>query len=89
MDKGKVVPSLQSKGQLLTACMLQQSMFTFASVGVGLALGIQRRNLRPFVYCITAGTIADAFYGYTVACKDVIKDFNKSTAAAKINTEGK
>lgn len=72
-DKKKITP-----GKLLSACMLQQSMFSFAGVGIGLALGIHRKNLRPFIICISAGTLADATYGYHYACKEIIKDYNES-----------
>jgi len=71
----KAVVSQKSKGQLVSACVLQQSMFTFAGVGVGLALGLQRRNLRPFVYCVTAGTLSDAIYAYMFVCRSVIADY--------------
>ena len=83
-DNTKVgAPHAITKGKLVAACMLQQSMFTFAGVGIGLALGLQRRNLRPFIYCISAGTLADATYGYQVACKDIIRDYNQSIVNAK------
>ena len=81
-DEPPPVLSIQSKGQLVAACMLQQSMFTFAGVGIGLALGLQRRNLRPFVIAVTAGTVADAVYGSLVACRPVLDDYRKSVAAA-------
>lgn len=82
VEEAKKVPVL-SKGKLVAACMLQQSMFTFAGVGIGLALGLQRRNLRPFIICISAGTLADATYGYQYACKEIIRDYNQSIVSVK------
>jgi len=86
-DNGKVdtKPSLplKSQGQLVSACMLQQSMFTFAGVGIGLAFGLQRRNLRPFVISVTLGTIADATYAYMFSCRGIIDDFNKARESEK------
>ena len=63
--------------------MLQQSMCSFLGCGVGLALGLQRRNLRVFVISISLGTIADACYGYMIACRPYIEDFNKCREEAK------
>ena len=77
----KKAVSLQARGQLVSACMLQQSMFSFLCVGVGLALGLQRKTLRPFIYAVTAGTLADATYGYMFACREAIEDYNKCKAA--------
>jgi len=80
---GEASISTKSKGQLVAACMLQQSMFTFAGVGIGLAVGLHRRNLRPFVVAVTVGTVADAVYGSLIACRPVIDDYRKSVAAAQ------
>ena len=38
----------------------RNSMFTVVGVGIGLATGLYRKSLRPFVVCVTLGTLGGA-----------------------------
>ena len=69
--------ALQEKGKVSSACMLQQSMFTVVGVGVGLALGLRSKNIKPFLLATFTGTVGDYSYGLLYACKDVIEDYQK------------
>ena len=69
--------SLQEKGRLSSACMLQQSMFTVVGVGIGLAFGLRSKNVKPFLLGAFGGTLGDYGYGILYACKSVIEDYQK------------
>jgi|TARA_B110000090_G_scaffold161286_1_gene177942 hypothetical protein len=70
-------PKVVRQGELLSACMLQQSMFTVVGVGIGLAVGLQRKNLRPFVAWSMMGTLGDMGYGYLHACRPIIEEYEE------------
>jgi hypothetical protein len=70
-------------GRMVSDCMLSNSWFTIAGVAIGTFLGVRRKNLRPFVYAITAGTAADLFYGYTGNCRRIIDDYEKAKKSQK------
>lgn len=72
--------TLKLKAKLVSTCMLENSMFFVVGCGVGLALGLQRKSLRPFVYSITLGTIGDMLYGYTMDCRPFIEDYQRAQA---------
>jgi phage shock protein PspC (stress-responsive transcriptional regulator) len=67
---------LKDKAMAVSNCMLSNSVGTVAGVGIGMYLGIQKKNLRPFVVAITIGAMADLFYGYTGNCRAMIDDYN-------------
>lgn len=67
-------------GTAVSDCMLEQMVGTTAGVAAGLALGYHRKSLRPFVYCITAGTVVDVYLGYSGSCKDKIREFDAARA---------
>ena len=69
--------TLQEKGKLSSACMLQQSMFTVVGVGAGLALALRTKNIKPFLLGAFGGTVGDYSYGLFYACKGVIEDYQK------------
>lgn len=75
------------KGQMVSECMLGNSVCTVAGVCVGTALGIQRKNLRPFVKLVTLGTIFDLGYGYTGNCRTLIDDYNHAKASYAVSKE--
>lgn len=66
---------LHAKGVLVSDCMLSQMLFTTVGVGVGLAIGLQKKSLRSFVIWASIGTVGDLIYGYNGPCKDHIKEF--------------
>jgi len=67
---------MEEKGKLVSDCMLGQYFATAAGVGIGLAMGMQRRNVRPFLVFATAGTVMDFVHGYTGPCRTLIEEFN-------------
>lgn len=67
-------------GTTASDCMLEQMVGTTAGVAAGLVLGYYRRSLRPFVFCITAGTVLDVYLGYSGNCKDKIKEYDAARA---------
>ena len=69
---------LSGKGRGVSECMLGNYTGTVIGVGVGVALGIRKKHLRPFVYAITLGTFADLFYGYTGNCRALLDDYNQA-----------
>lgn len=73
--------SVKAKGRAVSSCMLQQHYATAAGVGVGLAVGLQKKSLRSFVIAITMGTLGDWLLGYTSNCKDLISDYKASKKA--------
>jgi hypothetical protein len=64
---------VKAKGELASACMLQQSMATVTGVAVGLALGLRAKSVKPFLVTSFAGTAADLGYGSMYACRDMIE----------------
>jgi hypothetical protein len=81
MDEQRKKDDLALKGRLVSECMLSNSYFTIAGVAVGTYLGIRRKHLRPFVYAITFGTLADLIYGYTNSCRTILDDYDKAKLA--------
>jgi len=75
-ERGK--EELAKKGRLVSECMLSNSIFTVIGVGIGCYFGLKRKHLRPFVYSISFGTLADMLYGYTNSCRAVIDDYESS-----------
>ncbi|KAJ1421687.1 hypothetical protein B484DRAFT_399391 [Ochromonadaceae sp. CCMP2298] len=78
---------LALKGSLVSECMLSNSFFTIAGVAVGTYLGIRKKHLRPFVYSITFGTLADLVYGYTNSCRTVLDDYETAKLALTPKTK--
>lgn len=68
-------------GRMVSECMLSNSWFTFGSVVIGTVLGLRKKHLRPFVYSISLGTLADLFYGYTNSCRPILNDYEKAKAS--------
>lgn len=67
---------LKEKGKLVSDCMLEQYFGTAAGVGIGLAIGLQRRNVKPFLLVATAGSLMDYVHGYIGPCSSLIEDYN-------------
>jgi hypothetical protein len=59
---------------------MENSMFTVVGVGVGLAIGLQTKNLKLFILCSTFGTFGDVVYGYSFNCRPLIDDYNNCKA---------
>ncbi|RYH04818.1 hypothetical protein EON65_46410 [archaeon] len=79
---------LKIKARAASDCMLEQYFGTAAGVGIGLALGLQRKNIRPFVVAITVGTFADWVHGYSGPCRGFIEDYKTATKALDEKKEG-
>jgi hypothetical protein len=75
---------LKAKGVNVSECMLGNSVCTIVGVCGGMYLGIKRKNLRPFVYAITAGSAGDLFYGYYGNCREMIEDYRLAKTAASL-----
>lgn len=88
-SKDGVTETSQQKAIRVSDCMLEQYMGTAAGVGIGLALGIQRKNIRPFVVAITLGTVADYLHGYYGPCREFREDYELSMKVAKASEESK
>jgi hypothetical protein len=69
---------LKIKARVVSECMLSQYFGTAAGLGIGLAVGIQKKSLRSFVIAITAGTLADWVFGYTGPCRTSIEDYKNA-----------
>lgn len=67
--------SLARMGRAVSSCMLDRYAVTTVSVLLGTFLGVRQKNLRPFVSCVTIGTLGDLAYGYFFCCKDLIGDY--------------
>ena len=79
-DKKKYIKTL---GMKVSNCLLESSMCLVVGLGIGTALSIQRKNLRPFVIGCTLGTMSDMVYGYCISCKPLIDDYNKALKNTK------
>eukprot|EP01031_Cornospumella_fuschlensis_P038233 gene38233-46459_t len=80
--------NIKNKARAASDCMLEQYFGTAAGVGVGLALGLQRRNIRPFIVAITVGTFADWVHGYTGPCRVLIEDYKAAKKALDEKEKG-
>lgn len=87
LDENITKEILSKKGELLSECMLGNSVCTVIGVASGTALGIRQKSLRPFVKLVTVGTLADLFYGYTGNCRALIDDFNHAKRSYESTTE--
>ena len=67
--------SVAKLGRDLSNCMLERYAITTASVVLGTVLGLRQKNLRPFVSCVTIGTLSDLAYGYFFCCKDLLNKY--------------
>ena len=74
---------LKLKGEAVSHCMLEQSMFTVLGVLSGVALGVRRKAIKPFVGLSLLGTTMDLGYGQIIACRDLIDDYNECAKAVK------
>jgi hypothetical protein len=77
------VDTVKILGRKVSNCILENSMCLVVGLGIGTALSIQRRNLRPFVMGCTIGTMCDMAYGYCIVCRPLIDDYNKALKAQK------
>jgi len=68
-------------GRALSSCMLDRYAITTSAVLLGTVLGVRKKNLRPFVSCVTIGTLGDLAYGYFYCCKDNIREYMDAKAA--------
>jgi hypothetical protein len=68
-------------GRSLSSCMLDRYAITTGAVVLGTVLGLKKKNLRPFVSCVTIGTLGDLAYGYFYCCKDNIREYMDAKAA--------
>ena len=62
-------------GRSVSSCMLDRYAITTSAVVLGTILGLRKKNLRPFVSCVTIGTLGDLAYGYFYCCKDIISEY--------------
>ena len=67
---------VRAKGELASACMLQQSFATVIGVAVGLAIGLRTKSVKPFLLTSISGTAADLAVGSFYACRSELDDFN-------------
>jgi hypothetical protein len=66
---------LSKKGAAVGECMLNNSIgFAVGLVG-GVFVSLQRKNPRPFIVAITAGTAADMLFGYCYSCRGLINEY--------------
>jgi hypothetical protein len=86
-SKDGVTETIQQKAIRVSDCMLEQYMGTAAGVGIGLALGLQRKNIRPFVIAITFGTAADYLHGYYGPCREFREDYELTVKISKAQEE--
>ena len=66
---------LVKKGQAVSSCMLDTSVFTVLGVGAGLIAFFRTRKKRHFVALATVGTFTDMFYGYYGSCRHLRNDY--------------
>ena len=83
METTPQVDTVKILGRKVSNCILENSMCLVVGLGIGTALSIQRRNLRPFVMGCTIGTMCDMAYGYCIVCRPLIDDYNKAVKAQK------
>jgi len=76
MEKTSGNEGLKEKGKRISDCMLEQYFGTAAGVGIGLAVGLQRRNVKPFLIIATCGSLMDYVHGYVGPCSGLIEDYN-------------
>jgi len=62
-------------GERLSACMLQQSMFTVVGVAAGMAISLRTKNTKYFILTSLMGTSADFLYGGMVECREIIDQY--------------
>ena len=74
---------VSEKGILVSQCMLDNSLYTVLSVGIGLAVFMRTKSKRHFIYSISLGTFADLCVGFYGTCRPLREDFE----AAKANYE--
>ena len=72
---------VRRKGEVSSACMLQQSMATVTGVGIGLALGLRAKSVKPFLLTSFLGTAADLGYGSLYACRELLEEFRECKTA--------
>lgn len=60
---------LDRLGRDLSACVLEQYVFTVVGIGLGTGLGVYRRSLLPLVAFGAVGSLGDLAYGLGWACK--------------------
>jgi hypothetical protein len=92
MDSTEVKPTsnktftkkeVSEKGILVSKCMLDNSLYTVLSVGIGLAIFMRTKSKRHFIYSISLGTFTDLCVGFYGTCRPLREDFE----AAKANYE--
>lgn len=75
MDSSSPPPPLPSEtdldllGRDLSACVLEQYVFTVVGIGLGTGVGVYRRSLLPLVAFGSMGSLGDLAYGLGWACK--------------------
>mmetsp|Transcript_34380 Transcript_34380/g.79361 ORF Transcript_34380/g.79361 Transcript_34380/m.79361 type:complete len:87 (+) Transcript_34380:127-387(+) len=77
-DENKAPPA----SEVLANCLLSQYRFCMAGVGIGVAHGIRsKKGAMPMVVGGLLGSVADLFYGYSVACKNQVEDYRNEQQA--------
>ena len=56
-------------------------MGTVVGVGMGTALALQRKNVKPFILLSFLGTVGDLAYGTMFSCRPLIDEMNKAYVA--------
>lgn len=82
-DKTYTKREVTDKAILVSKCMLDNSLYTVLSVGIGLAVFMRTKSKRHFIYSISLGTFADLCIGFYGTCRPLREDFE----AAKANYE--
>jgi hypothetical protein len=72
---------LKLKAERVSSCLLEQYYATAVGVGVGLAMSIQRKNVRPFIMGVMFGTIGDFLNGYYGPCRELREDLEAAKLA--------
>lgn len=72
---------LKEKGRELSECMLSSYWGTTAGLALGVFFGRQKKSLRPFVFWVAVGSVAEFAYGYYNKCRVMREEFKEAKKA--------
>ncbi len=72
------------KGAAVGECLLNNSMFFAVGLVAGSFLSMRKKNLRPFVISVGAGTMGDMFFGYCYSCRGLINEYEQAKEHQKM-----
>lgn len=75
-NEAKQMQSELAKG--VSECMLKQSLFTIAGIGLGAGIGYRTKNFGPLIIASGVGTCMDFIYGQGFSCRAEIQELNKA-----------